>query len=145
MEKNKTDILFESNEQKEATERVLAAARIKSINNELDKLSGEAIQYANNIDKLLERNKLESRYLERIGILENVKEIYLDNDLKEVDFRLKEIIEDLIKRINTRINLINHSNELIKELNETYKINYDTLKDDVDVAKLNRSDFENIV
>lgn len=145
MEKNKTDILFESNEQKEATERVLAAARIKSINNELDKLSGEAIQYANNIDKLLERNKLESRYLERIGILENVKEIYLDNDLKEVDFRLKEIIEDLIKRINTRINLINNNKDLIKELNETYKINYEKLKDDVDIAKLNRSDFENIV
>ena len=145
MEKNARDILFENNDQKMATERVLAAARIKSINNELDKLSGETIQYAGNIDKLLERNKLKPRYLERIGIIEGVKELFLDNDLKEIDFRLKEIIEDLIKRINTRINLINNNNELIKELNETYKINYETLKEDIDTAKLNRTDFENII
>ena len=32
------DILFDSTEQKEATERVLAAVRIKTINKELDEL-----------------------------------------------------------------------------------------------------------
>lgn len=135
------EILFDSVEQKEATERVLAAVRIKTINKEMDELVGETIKYSGNIDKILERNNLAPRYLERLGVLENISNVTLDSDLYDIDFRVKEVVEDLIKRINTRINLIKNSEELIKELKETYKIDEEKIIEDIEIAKLNKNDF----
>lgn len=136
------EIIFDSVEQKEATERVLAAVRIKTINKAMDELIGEIIKYSGNIDKILERNNLQTRYLERLGVLENISNISLDEDLYDIDFRVKEVIEDFIKRINTRINLIKNNEELIKELKETYNFNEDKILEDIEIAKLNKSEFE---
>ena len=136
------NILFKSREEKEATERVLALVRTKRIARKTDELISEAITYASNIDKILSRNNLNKRYLDRIGSLENLEIITLDEELEEIeDFRVKEVIEDLIKRINTRINLIKSNEELAKELKETYKVNEDSIIDDINTARLNISDF----
>lgn len=135
------NILFNSNEEKEATERVLALVRIKTLSIELDQLVSDIIKISSNIDSLLEENNLGPRYLERLGVLENLTQVYLDDDLKEVDFRVKEVVEDLIKRINTRINLIKNNEILISELKETYAVNEENILDDINLARLNKSDF----
>ena len=139
------EILFDSLEQKEATERVLAAVRIKTIGKELFELNNEIVIYASNIDKILERNNLKPRYLEKIGILDNISNVTLDDDLFNIDFRVKEVIEDLIKRINTRINLIKNNEVLIKELKETYKIDEQKISEDINIAKLNKNDFDELI
>ncbi len=136
-----TDILFNNTEEKEATERVLAVVRIKNLSEELDQLVSDIIKLSSNIDTLLEENNLSPRYLERLGVLENVAPIYLDDDLKDVDFRIKEVVEDLIKRINTRINLIKNNEILINELKETYQVNEEKIIEDVNLARLNKADF----
>jgi len=140
---NKEELLFDSKEQKEATERVLAVIRVKTISKEIDLLVSELISYASNIDKILERNGIEKRYLEKVSSIENLSLIYLDPDLESADFRVKEVVDDLIKRVNTRISLVKNNDELIKELKDTYEINEDNMKDDIDLARLNLSDFIN--
>ncbi|MDD4706177.1 MAG: hypothetical protein PHS24_03075 [Bacilli bacterium] len=139
------EILFDSVEQKEATERLLAAVRIKTISKELDELNAEIVKYASNIDKILERNNLTTRYIERLGVLDNISNVTLDEDLLEIDFRIKEVIEDLIKRINTRINLIKNNEVLIKELKETFKIDEQKIPEDIKTAKLNKNDFDELI
>jgi len=139
------EILFDSLEQKEATERVLAAVRIKTIGKELFELNNEIVIYASNIDKILERNNLKPRYLEKIGILDNISNVTLDDDLFNIDFRVKEVIEDLIKRINTRINLVKNNEVLINELTETYKIDEQKISEDINIAKLNKNDFDELI
>lgn len=139
------EILFDSVEQKEATERVLAAVRIKTIGKELFELNNEIVIYASNIDKILERNNLKPRYLEKIGILDNISNVTLDDDLFNIDFRVKEVIEDLIKRINTRINLVKNNEVLINELTETYKIDEQKISEDINIAKLNKNDFDELI
>lgn len=139
------EILFDSLEQKEATERVLAAVRIKTIGKELFELNNEIVIYASNIDKILERNNLKPRYLEKIGILDNISNVTLDDDLFYIDFRVKEVIEDLIKRINTRINLVKNNEVLINELTETYKIDEQKISEDINIAKLNKNDFDELI
>lgn len=138
------EILFESPEQKAATERVLASVRIKSINKDMDELTAEIIQYSGNIDKILERNDLAPRYLERLGVLDNMANLALDEELKSIDFRVKEVIEDFIKRINTRINLIDNNNVLIDELEETYQIEDNNIIDDIALSKLTKQEFEEL-
>lgn len=140
MEKN---ILFNNEEEKLATERVLALVRIKTLSKELDQLVSEIIKLSSNIDTLLEENDFEQRYLERLGVLENLSPIHLDDDLKDIDFRIKEVVEDLIKRINTRINLVKNNEILISELKETYQVNEDKIVEDINLAKLNIADFIN--
>ncbi len=135
------DILFDSTEEQEATERVLAFVRIKTLNTELDQLVSDIIKLSSSIDTLLEENNLKARYLERLGVLENLAPVSLDEDLEDINFRIKEIAEDLIKRINTRITLIKNNEVLIKELQETYNVNEDTIVEDIDLAKLRQSDF----
>ncbi|MDD4407804.1 MAG: hypothetical protein PHX19_02010 [Bacilli bacterium] len=139
------EILFDSLEQKEATERVLAAVRIKTIGKELFELNNEIVIYASNIDKILERNNLKPRYLEKIGILDNISNVTLDDDLFNIDFRVKEVVEDLIKRINTRINLVKNNEVLINELTETYKIDEQKISEDINIAKLNKNDFDELI
>ncbi|MDD2504974.1 MAG: hypothetical protein PHF21_01725 [Bacilli bacterium] len=137
------DILFNNVEEKEATERVLALVRVKTLSNELDQLVSEIIKLSSNIDSLLTENNIKERYLERLGVLENITQVYLDDDLKEIDFRIKEVIEDLIKRINTRINLIKNNEILINELKETYQVNEEKIVEDINLARLNQTDFVN--
>jgi len=138
---NKEEILYGSTEEKAATERVLAVIRVKTINKEIDILVSELISYASNIDKILEKNGFEKRYLEKVSSKEDLSLIYLDPDLEHGDFRMKEVVDDLIKRINTRISLVKNNDELIKELNESYEINEDNMKEDLDLARMNLSDF----
>ena len=138
---NKEEILFDNKEQKEATERVLAVIRVKTIAKEIDLLVSELINYASNIDKILERNGIEKRYLEKVSSIDNLSLIYLDPDLETADFRVKEVVDDLIKRVNTRISLVKNNDELIKELKDTYEINEEKMKDDIDLARLNIRDF----
>ncbi|MDD2409524.1 MAG: hypothetical protein PHD03_02250 [Bacilli bacterium] len=139
------EILFDNVEQKEATERVLAAVRIKTISKELDELNAEIVKYSSNIDKILERNNLSPRYIERLGVLDNISNVTLDEDLLDIDFRVKEVIEDLIKRINTRINLINNNEVLINELKETYQIDEQKIPEYIKTAKLNKNDFDELI
>ena len=139
------DILFDSTEQKEATERVLAAVRIKTINKELDELLAEIIKFSGNMDKILERNNLNPRYLERLGVRDNMEEISLDEDLEDIDFRVKEVIEDLIKRINTRITLVENNKLLIEELTTSYNIDESKIAEDIEISKLNKSDFDDLL
>ena len=141
---NKEEILFDNNMQKEATERVLAVIRLKSINKEIDILVSELISYASNIDKILEKNGFEKRYLEKVSSKEDLSLIYLDPDLEAGDFRMKEVVDDLIKRINTRISLVKNNDELIKELKETYEINEDNMKVDLDLSRMNLKDFAEV-
>lgn len=135
------DILFNNVEEKEATERVLASVRIKTLSGELDQLISDIIKISSSIDNLLEENELNPRYLERLGVLENITPIYLDDDLKDIDFRIKEVIEDYIKRINTRINLIKNNELLINELKDTYKVDEDKVIEDINLARLRKSEF----
>lgn len=135
------NILFDNEEEKKATERVLASVRIKTLSEELDLLISEIIKISNNLDNILEENKLGPRYLERLGTIENLIPVHLDEDLNDIDFRVKEIIEDLIKRINTRINLVKNSEVLIAELKETYSVDEDKILEDINLARLNKSDF----
>ena len=135
------EILFKNQEEKAATERVLAMVRTKQIAKEVDELISEIITYGSNIDKILERNELTRRYLERIGTLEKLELITLDEDLEEIDFRVKELVEDMIKRINTRINLVKSNDELSREIKETYRPNEETILEDIEKARLNIDDF----
>lgn len=135
------DILFDSVEEKEATERVLATVRVKTLSQELDQLISEIIKLSSKIDSILEENNFNPRYLEKLGVLENLAPIYLDEDLKDIDFRVKEVIEDHIKRINTRVNLIKNNEILIDELKEKYAIDEEKIVEDINKAKLNIKDF----
>jgi len=138
---NKEEILFDNKNEKEATERVLAVIRVKSINKEIDILVSELISYASNIDKILEKNGFEKRYLEKVSSKEDLSLIYLDPDLEQGDFRMKEVVDDLIKRINTRISLVKNNDELIRELNDSYEINEDNMKEDLELSRMNLGDF----
>ena len=135
------ELLFDTIEEKEATERVLALVRVKNIGSELDNLLAEIIKFSSNVDKILERNGHNPRYLERLGILESLTDFYLDDDLLEIDFRVKEVVEDLIKRINTRVSLVKNNELLITELKETYKINEEEVLEDIKKARLDIKDF----
>jgi len=137
----KEELLYQSDKEKEATERVLAFIKVKTISKEVDELVSEVITYASNIDKLLSRNGLSPRYLDRVGSLGSLSLIYVDEDIDTSDFRVREIVEDLIKRINTRITLIKSHEELIRELKEEYPIEEKNIVDDINLAHLKLSDF----
>ena len=131
------DILFESEKQKEATERLLATIRVKTINKEIDAYLSELLGYAKDIDAILEKNDLGVRYLDRVSMIDKVDSVYLDEDLSEIDFRIKEEIEDLLKRINTRISLIKSNDTLVKEIEASYDVSSTDLDSDLVDAELN--------
>ena len=116
------DMLFESEKQKEATERLLASVRVRTINSEIDAYLNEMLGYAKEIDGILEKNNLGVRYLDRVSMIDKVDSVYLDEDLTNIDFRIKEEIEDLLKRINTRIRLVKTNDALVKEIEESYNV-----------------------
>ncbi|MDO4376157.1 MAG: hypothetical protein Q4C33_03180 [bacterium] len=131
------DMLFESEKQKAATERLLATIRVKTINSEIDAYLNEMLGYAKEIDAILEKNNLGARYLDRVSMIDKIDSVYLDEDLNDVDFRVKEEIEDLLKRINTRISLIKSNDTLVKEIEDSYDVSSADLDSDLADAELN--------
>lgn len=131
------DMLFESEKQKVATERLLATIRVKTINSEIDAYLNEMLGYAKEIDAILEKNNLGARYLDRVSMIDKIDSVYLDEDLNDVDFRVKEEIEDLLKRINTRISLIKSNDTLVKEIEDSYDVSSADLDSDLADAELN--------
>ena len=131
------DMLFESEKQKEATERLLASVRVRTINSEIDAYLNEMLGYAKEIDSILEKNSLGARYLDRVSMIYKVDSVYLDEDLTSIDFRIKEEIEDLLKRINTRIRLVKTNDALIKEIEESYNVDGSDLDSDLAEANIN--------
>lgn len=131
------DMLFESEKQKEATERLLASVRVRTINSEIDAYLNEMLGYAKEIDSVLEKNNLDARYLDRVSMIDKVDSVYLDEDLTNIDFRLKEEIEDLLKRINTRIRLVKTNDALVKEIEESYDVDGSDIDSDLAEANLN--------
>lgn len=135
-------LLYENEEVKNATERVLAAFKVKSINENIDNYIAESLKYALKIDELLEENNLEKRYLDRVSnISSNNSTISLDSDLDTLDFRVKEVIEDLIKRINTRLNMINEEEALLKDVRASYSIDNIDLEKEIRTSMLLEEDF----
>ena len=130
------DMIYESEKQKEATERLLASVRVRTINSEIDAYLNEMLGYAKEIDSILEKNNLGARYLDRVSMIDKVDSVYLDEDLTNIDFRLKEEIEDLLKRINTRIRLVKTNDALVKEIESTYNLSSSDLDSDLEDAKL---------
>jgi len=131
------DMLFESEKQKEATERLLASVRVRTINSEIDAYLNEMLGYAKEIDSILEQNNLGARYLDRVSMIDKVDSVYLDEDLTNIDFRLKEEIEDLLKRINTRIRLVKTNDALVKEIEESYDVDGSDIDSDLAEANIN--------
>ena len=131
------DMLFESEKQKEATERLLASVRVRTINSEIDAYLNEMLGYAKEIDGILEKNNLGVRYLDRVSMIDKVDSVYLDEDLTSIDFRIKEEIEDLLKRINTRIRLVKTNDALVKEIEESYDVDGSDIDSDLAEANLN--------
>ena len=131
------DMLFESEKQKEATERLLASVRVRTINSEIDAYLNEMLGYAKEIDSILEKNSLGARQLDRVSMIDKVDSVYLDEDLTSIDFRIKEEIEDLLKRINTRIRLVKTNDALIKEIEESYNVDGSDLDNDLAEANIN--------
>lgn len=131
------DMLFESEKQKEATERLLASVRVRTINSEIDAYLNEMLGYAKEIDGILEKNNLGVRYLDRVSMIDKVDSVYLDEDLTNIDFRIKEEIEDLLKRINTRIRLVKTNDALVKEIEESYDVDGSDIDSDLAEANLN--------
>jgi|SRR5574344_1878646 hypothetical protein len=130
------DILYDNEAEKKANERVLATVRIKSINKEIDEFLNEMLKYATNIDTILDRNGYSKRYLDRVSKIDEMASLTLDEDLNEADFRVKELLEDYIKRINTRLNLIRSNDELIKEIESTYNLDDADFDEDLKLSKL---------
>lgn len=128
------DLIFNNKEEKEATFKMLATFKGKKINENIDSLVDEILKYAKEIDDLLKDNNMESSYLEEVSNLNSTNEIILKEDIS--DEKLKEQVEDLIKRINTRINLIHSNNDILNKLNEEYDLDNVDLVEEIKKANL---------
>lgn len=128
------DLIFNNKEEKEATFKMLATFKGKKINENIDSLVDEILKYAKEIDDLLKDNNMESSYLEEVSNLNSTNEIILKEDIS--DEKLKEQVEDLIKRINTRINLIHNNNDILNKLNEEFDLDNVDLVEEIKKANL---------
>lgn len=129
-----TELIFKNNEEKEATEKVLATFKGKKINENIDTLVSEILSYAKKIDEILKSINIDSSYLDTVSNLNSTNEVILKEDIK--DEKVKENVEDLIKRINTRINLIHSNDKVLKELTEKYDIDNINLEEEIKNANL---------
>ena len=135
-------LLYDNEEVMLATKKVLAAFKVKSINQNIDKYISEALAYAVKVDELLESNNLEKRYLDIISNLtEDFDLIKVDSDIEQLDFRAREVIEDYIKRINTRLSMISDEEILLKDVKSSYDISNINLDEEIKKAKLLEADF----
>jgi hypothetical protein len=139
--KMNTNILFESEEEKNATLKVLGAFKVKSLNGDIDTLISEILKYAKKIDDLLEENGFTRRYLDRAGSLSENSCLSLDEDLSSLDFRSREVIDDLIKRINTRVKLICDEDKKLKAIEEEYDLNMVDLEKEIKSSRLSAEYF----
>ena len=130
------DILFETKEKKEATERVLAAFKVKSLNENIDGLVAEVLKYAVQIDDILEEHSLPKRYLDRVSTINENGRISLDDDLIKLDFRVKEILDDLINRINTRISIVKEEKINLLGIQKEYDLEHIDLEHELEVSML---------
>lgn len=129
-----TELIFKNSEEKEVTEKVLATFKGKKINENIDTLVSEILNYARKIDEILKSIDIESSYLDMVSNLNSTNEIVLKEDIKNE--KVKETVEDLIKRINTRINLIHNNDKVLKELTEKYDIDNINLEEEIKNANL---------
>lgn len=129
-----TELIFKNSKEKEATEKVLATFKGKKINENIDTLVSEILNYAKKIDEILKSVDIESSYLDMVSNLNSTNEIVLKEDIN--DEKVKENVEDLIKRINTRINLIHSNDKVLKELTEKYDIDNINLEEEIKNANL---------
>ena len=136
-----TNLLFESNEEREATEKVLAAFKVDSLNKDIDELVEYILKSAKEMDDLLEENNLPRRFLNKVSMLSETDNISLDEDLETVDFRIKEVLEDLIKRINTRLAIIREKDSVLKYVENNYDLSNVDLNESIKIANLRQEDF----
>lgn len=135
--KNKSDnkdLIFKNMEEKEATEKVLATFKGKKINENIDALVNEILEYAKKIDSILKENGIESNYLDKVSNLSENNVIELTEDVQ--DEKLKEEAEDIIKRINTRVKLIKESDIMLSDLTEKYDIDNVNLEEELKKSDL---------
>ena len=133
--------LFESEEERLATEKVLAAFKVKDINENIDTLVADILKYAKEMDDLLEENNLTRRFLEKVSALSENSQISLDEDLNNIDFRLRERLEDLVKGINTRIELIKDNDANLKIIEQSYNLEDLNLEEEIAKAHLTDESF----
>mgnify|MGYP004483472737 FL=1 len=131
---NNKDLIFENKEEKEATEKVLATFKGKKINENIDTLVSDILKYAKEIDELLDKNGIDSSYLDKVSNLSETEEITLEETID--NSKLKEEVEDLIKRINTRIKLIKDSDSELNKLTSKYDIDNVNLDEELKKANL---------
>lgn len=114
-----SELVFNSKEELKATERVLATFKSEKINESIDQLLAEIYKYATNADELLESIGKPRVYIDEVSNLNEKSEIKV---VDVEDSKLKEDLEDIVKRINTRIALIKESDKNYKELLKKYKL-----------------------
>ena len=131
---NNKDLIFENKEEKEATEKVLATFKGKKINENIDTLVSDILKYAKEIDELLDKNGINSSYLDKVSNLSETEEITLEETID--NSKLKEEVEDLIKRINTRIKLIKDSDSELNKLTSKYDLDNVNLDEELKKANL---------
>lgn len=131
---NNSDLIFKSIEEKEATEKVLATFKGRKINENIDTLVNEILEYAKKLDNILKEKSISSNYLDRVSNLSENSVISLTEDIP--DEKTKEEAEDIIKRINTRIKLIKESDTILNDLSEKYDLDNIDLEEELKKSNL---------
>ena len=131
---NNKDLIFKNKEEKDATEKVLATFKGKKINENIDSLVAEILKYAKKIDEILNKEGIESSYLDKVSNLSETSEVTLSEDISNQ--KVKEDVEDLIKRINTRIKLIKDSDTILRNLNDKYDLDNVNLDEELKKSNL---------
>lgn len=131
---NNSDLIFKTIEEKEATEKVLATFKGRKINENIDTLVNEILEYAKKIDNILKENGISSNYLDRVSNLSENSVISLTENI--IDEKTKEEVEDIIKRINTRIKLIKESDIILNDLSEKYDLDNIDLEEELKKSDL---------
>lgn len=131
---NNKDLIFENKEEKDATEKVLATFKGKKINEIIDSLVAEILKYAKEIDEILNKEGIESSYLDKVSNLSETSDVTLSEDIS--DQKVKEDVEDLIKRINTRIKLIKDNDTILRNLNNKYDLDNVNLDEELKKSNL---------
>lgn len=131
---NNSDLIFKTIEEKEATEKVLATFKGRKINENIDTLVNEILEYAKKIDNTLKENGISSNYLDRVSNLSENSVISLTENI--IDEKTKEEVEDIIKRINTRIKLIKESDIILNDLSEKYDLDNIDLEEELKKSDL---------
>ena len=89
-----TELIFKNSEEKEATEKVLATFKGKKINENIDTLVSEILNYAKKIDEILKSVDIESSYLDMVSNLERISDHALNIAQLVLDDKRTIYIED---------------------------------------------------